>query len=153
MARIHAHNKGRGRSGSKRPFRTTLPEWVKYSKEEVETIVLDLARKGVQPAVIGTILRDQYGIPSARLILGKKLTKFLEEHNIKPAVPWDLLNLMKRAVRVYEHLQQHRKDKVSQRALQLIESKIRRLVDYYKSVGKLPEDWKYDIETAKLLVK
>ncbi|MEM5833437.1 MAG: 30S ribosomal protein S15, partial [Candidatus Aenigmatarchaeota archaeon] len=58
-----------------------------------------------------------------------------------------------RAVRLREHLSIHKKDKSSQRGLILIESKIRRLEKYYKRVGKLPKDWKYDPETAKIIVQ
>src|SRR3989338_2145164 len=38
------------------------------------------------------------------------------------------------------------------RGLQLTESKIKRLVKYYKANGKLPQNWKYDREQAKLLI-
>jgi small subunit ribosomal protein S15 len=41
----------------------------------------------------------------------------------------------------------------SKRGMQLIESKIRRLAKYYKREGKLPEDWAYNLEQAKLLVR
>jgi small subunit ribosomal protein S15 len=51
---------------------------------------------------------------------------------------------MKRAVRVRKHLDEHPKDYHSKRGLQLIESKIHRLVKYYKREGILPPDWKYD---------
>ncbi len=150
---VHKHNRGRGKSGSIKPNKKTV-SWINnYKKEEIEKIIIELYKKGVPPSQIGLILRDQYGIPFAKYILGKKLTKFLEEKGFKQQIPEDLLNLMKRAVRVHEHLQKHKKDKVAKRALMLIESKIMRLVSYYKEKGKLPKDWRYSIETAKLLVR
>jgi len=63
------------------------------------------------------------------------------------------LNLMKRAVNLRNHLENHPKDLHSRRGLQLIESKIKRLVKYYRRKKVLPENWKYTPETAKLLVE
>ncbi len=149
MARMYARK--RGRSGSTRPL--VKARWVKYGKGEVEGLVVKLARDGLPPAMIGTVLRDQYGIPSVRDITGKKIKKILEEKGLAPEIPEDLLNLMKRAVNLRNHLEVHRKDLHSKRGLELIESKIRRLGKYYIRKGVLPENWKYDPERAKLLVK
>ncbi|MEM5824679.1 MAG: 30S ribosomal protein S15 [Candidatus Aenigmatarchaeota archaeon] len=125
----------------------------KYSKEEVEKLVVKLAREGYMPSMIGLILRDSYGIPNVKEITGKSILQILEKNDIRLEIPEDLLNLMRRAVRLREHLSIHKKDKSSQRGLILIESKIRRLEKYYKRVGKLPKDWKYDPETAKIIVQ
>jgi len=35
------------------------------------------------------------------------------------------------------------------RGLQLAESRIKRLVKYYKRIGRLPMEWKYDSESIK----
>ncbi len=150
MARIYAHR--RGRSGSKRPLRTSPPAWVQYTPEEVEQLVVKLAKDGNSPAMIGTILRDSYGIPSVKLITGKKVVKILEEKGIKPQIPADLFDLLKRAVKVREHLEKHRGDLHGKRGLQQIEMKIHRLVKYYKAKGYLPEGWKYTPDTAKVIV-
>ena len=85
--------------------------------------------------------------------MGKKLVKIMEEKGVAPPIPEDLFHLMKRAVRVRAHLMEHPKDTHSARGLIEIESKIRRLVKYYKRVGKLPADWQYDPERARLLVQ
>lgn len=90
------------------------------------------------------ILRDQYGIPLVKSVTGKKITKILEERGIKQDLPEDLLNLIKRALRIRKHLEEHPKDMSSRRGLQLVESKIHRLVKYYKRVGKLPQDFVYN---------
>jgi len=126
---------------------------VRYSKEEVEKLVVKLAKEGYLPSMIGLILRDSYGIPDVKEITGKSITQILEENGIKLEIPEDLLHLLKRAVKLRAHLQIHRKDKHSARGLILIESKIHRLVKYYKRVGKLPKDWKYDPEVAKVIVQ
>jgi len=140
----------KGRSGSTRPVEMVKPEWVKMSPEQVEELVVSLYRKGYPPSMIGTILRDQYGIPSVRAVTGKKLTKILEERGLAPQIPEDLANLIKRAIRVRRHLEEHPKDYHSKRGLILIESKIHRLVKYYKRVGKLPPDWEYKPERISI---
>ncbi|MCD6156916.1 MAG: 30S ribosomal protein S15 [Euryarchaeota archaeon] len=129
-----------------------VPSWIKYSPEDVEKLVVDLRKKGYSTAMIGTILRDQYGIPSVKAITGKKITKILEEHGLAPEIPEDLMNLMRKAVKLRKHLAKHKKDIHNARALMLIESRIHRLVDYYKSVGKLPKTWEYSPELAERLV-
>ncbi len=129
-----------------------VPSWVKYSPEEVEQLVIELRKKGYTTAMIGTILRDQYGIPSVKAITGKKITKILEEHGLAPEIPEDLMNLMRKAVKLRKHLQKHKKDIHNARALIIIESRIRRLVNYYKSTGKLPKGWNYSPELAERLV-
>ncbi len=142
--------KKKGKSHSTRPAREGPPPWLKYKPEEVEQLVVSLAKKGYGPSMIGIILRDQYGIPLVKQVTGKKITQILEEHGLAPEIPEDLANLIKRAMRVRRHLEEHPKDYHSKRGLELIESKIRRLVKYYKRVGKLPPDWEYKPEKISI---
>jgi len=128
------------------------PEWQRYSKKEIENLIIKLRKEGKSLAEIGMILRDNYGIPDIRASIGKKLQKFLEEKGLAPEIPEDIFNLMKKAVNLKKHLEKHKKDVHNRRALQLVESKIRRLAKYYIRKGKLPKDWKYSIEQAELLV-
>lgn len=153
MARMYSRKKGK--SGSKKPVKKLAP-WVKYKPQEIEEIVIKLAKKGYSTSMIGTILRDQYGIPSTRLKkggAGKKISQILKEKNLYPEIPEDLFNLIKKAVNLRKHLEKHRKDYTSKRGLEITESKIRRLSKYYIRKKVLPQDWKYDPEKAKLLVK
>jgi small subunit ribosomal protein S15 len=60
---------------------------------------------------------------------------------------------MKRAVNLREHLKVHKSDKHNRLRLQQIESKIRRLGKYYIQKKILPDNWVYDPEQAKLIVK
>jgi len=136
--------KKKGKSHSTRPAREGPPSWVKYTPEEVENLIVELARKGNPPSTIGIILRDQYGIPLVKQITGKKILQILKEHNLAPEIPEDLANLIRRALRVRRHLEEHPKDYHSKRGLQLIEAKIHRISKYYKRVGKLPPNWKYE---------
>ncbi len=151
MGRIHARRKGQ--SGSNKPFRVEKPDWVPMSSEEVLSKVVELAKEGHSQAMIGTILRDQYGVPDVKLVTGKSIGDILKENDLAPQIPEDLMALMRKAVRINNHLQAHPKDLGNKRGLQLVESKIRRLMKYYKKVGKLPADWKYSIKDAELLVR
>ena len=150
MARIYAHKKGK--SGSTRPVRTTSPSWVRYSPEEVKQIALKLKKQGMAPSLIGVTLRDTYGIPSVKLVTGKSLVALLEESGSKMDYPEDLMNLMKKAVRVRKHLVDADRDLHSSRGLANTEMKILRLVQYYKRKGKLPKTWKYNPAKAALIV-
>jgi small subunit ribosomal protein S13e len=56
------------------------------------------------------------------------------------------------AVAVRKHLERNRKDKDSKFRLILIESRIHRLSRYYKTVGVLQPNWKYESATASTMV-
>jgi small subunit ribosomal protein S15 len=129
------------------------PEWIEYSNEEIEELILKLRKEGNSTSMIGIALRDQYGIPDVKLITGKKITKILEDHGQELKYPEDLMNLIRRAVNIREHLDENPKDLHTRRGLRIIESKIRRLVRYYVNDGVLPEGWRYDPRSAALLVK
>ena len=150
MARMYSRRKGK--SGSRRPSRKDV-SWVKYKPKELEDIIENLAKKGLSASRIGIVLRDQYGIPSVRQVTKEKITRIMEKKGVKPELPETLLSLMKRAVSLRNHLEEKKKDYISQRGLELTESKIRRLVKYYKREKVLPMEWKYQPEKAKLLVK
>ena len=129
------------------------PEWIEYSNEEIEELILKLRKEGNSTSMIGIALRDQYGIPDVKLITGKKITKILEDHGQELKYPEDLMNLIRRAVNIREHLDENPKDLHTRRGLRIIESRIRRLVRYYVNDGVLPEGWRYDPRSAALLVK
>ncbi|MCD6464660.1 30S ribosomal protein S15 [Candidatus Woesearchaeota archaeon] len=150
MARLYSHKKGKSRST--KPAVKKKPVWMQYSAREVELLVVKLAKEGLTPSKIGIKLRDVYGIPDVKVITGKSITKILAEKQLLPELPEDLAELLKKAVRVKQHLDNNKHDMTAKRGLQLTESKILRLVKYYKRVGKLPKDWKYNLEQVKLLV-
>lgn len=129
------------------------PDWVEYSTEEIEEIILKLRKEGKSTSVIGIILRDQYGIPDVKSVTDMKITQILEKHNQGEEYPEDLMNLIRKAVNIRDHLKENPKDLHTKRGLQLVESRIRRLVKYYTREGVLPEGWRYDPQKAALLVK
>lgn len=136
--------KKKGRSHSTRPVSKRPPSWCKYQPEEVEALIIKLAKEGQPPSRIGTILRDQYAIPLVKPITGKHITQILKEAELAPSIPEDLGNLLKKATRLTAHLEKNRKDIHNKRALQIVEAKIYKLARYYKREGVLPQNWKYE---------
>ncbi len=120
---------------------------------EIEDLIVELGNQGLNASQIGVILRDQHNIPKAKLATGKTVTDILVGHGLQTEIPEDLLALIRRVVTLDKHLQQNKKDFSAKRGFQLTVSKIRRLVAYYHKKKKLPADWRYSIEKARLLVK
>jgi len=153
MARMYARR--RGKSGSERSLnrRKTAPEWLDMTAEEVEKKVVGLYNQGRSTSEIGIELRDSYGMPSVALVTGNKMTGILKEHNIAPEIPEDLQNLMRKALRLRKHIEVNKKDVHNKRGLQLTESKIRRLVKYYRREKVLADDWRYKPEIAEFILR
>jgi small subunit ribosomal protein S15 len=147
------HSRKKGKAGSSKPYRTAAPDWIDLKPGEIEELVVKLGKEEKGPSEIGTTLRDQHGIPDVKLSTGKRITKILEAKNVKKDIPEQLMNLINKAITLDKHLKANPKDVSSKRGLQLTEAKIRRLVKYFKRSKKLPADWKYNLKTAKLLVK
>jgi small subunit ribosomal protein S15 len=129
------------------------PEWICQSPAEVEDLVVKLAKEGNSASRIGVILRDQYGIPSVKSITGKSVLQILAARGLKPELPEDLMNLIRKAVKLHAHVAENRKDQASKRALETIESRIHKLVRYYVRTGALPKGWRYEPERAAILVR
>ena len=151
MARMHSP--GRGKSGSTKPLVDKAPEWSNTDAKEVTELILSLAAEGHNPTTIGTILRDQHAVPDVRLVLGKRLGQVLAENEITPKYPEDMMSLMRRALRLIDHLESNRKDRHNSRQLELTESKIRRLSRYYKGRGQLDAEWTYKRDELRLMVE
>ncbi|MBR5503400.1 MAG: 30S ribosomal protein S15 [Methanobrevibacter sp.] len=129
------------------------PDWIMYSNEEIEEFIVKFKREGKTASQIGVILRDQYGIPSVKEVTGEKITEILKRNGQADDYPEDLMNLIRRAVNIRDHLEENPKDLHGRRGLTIIESRIRRLGKYYAQNGQLPEGWRYDPTKAALLVK
>lgn len=133
----------RGKSRSRRPLSKRPPAWCKYSPEEVEAYVIKLTKEENPPSKIGVILRDQYGIPLVKPIVGKSITQIILDSGIEIPIPEDLNNLLHKALTLSRHLNRNRADVLNRRSLQLIAARIRRLAKYYRRNNSLPQDWKY----------
>jgi len=151
MARMHSRDKGK--AGSKKPVRKGMPSWMRYKPKEIELLIVKLAKEGKNASQIGMILRDKYGIPIAKKAAGKKITKILKEHKLLSDIPEDLMALIKKSIAVRKHLEENKQDEPAKRGLILTESKIRRLVKYYKRTGKLAEDWKFEPKKIRLFIE
>jgi small subunit ribosomal protein S15 len=154
MARMHTRR--RGTSGSDRPVTDDPPEWSDVDADAVEARVVELAGEGYSPSEIGLKLRDEgvdgTPVPDVSLATGKKVGEILAEHDAAPDLPEDLRNLLEKAVRLNEHMDEHGQDHQNKRALQNVESKVRRLVNYYRD-DELAADFTYTYEHAKDLVE
>ncbi|WP_232688370.1 30S ribosomal protein S15 [Halobacterium zhouii] len=149
MARMHTRR--RGSSGSDRPTADEPPEWSDVDADAIEDRVVELAEEGYDPAQIGLKLRDEgvqgTAVPDVKLATGKKVTEILEENDADGDLPEDLRNLMEKAVRLNEHMEDNGQDHQNRRALQNTESKIRRLAEYYRG-DKIDSEFEYSYEDA-----
>ena len=150
MARMHSRK--RGKSGSRRPARLEKLVWVELSPEEVENEVVKLARRGQSKSMIGTIMRDSRGVPLVKVVAGKKVSQILKENGIEAPLPEEFSNLVKKALNIRKHIETNHKDLESKKGLNRTESKIYRLIKYYKKKKKLPLDFIYDPEKIRTLV-
>lgn len=140
------HSRKRGKHGSKKPAKKTAPSWVRYKPKEVELLIAKLAKDGKNASQIGILLRDVYGIPSVLAFCGKSVSAVLKEKKLLPEVPEDLVSLFKKFATIRKHLEANKHDETAARGLLLTESKINRLVNYYKSTERIPETWRFDPE-------
>ena len=147
------HSPGRGKSGSTKPMVDSAPEWSNTDEKEVTELILSLAADGHTTAAIGTILRDQHAVPDVRLVLGKRIGQVLAENDVTAKYPEDMMSLMRRALRLIDHLESNRKDLHNARQLELTESKIRRLANYYQNEGQLDSEWAYKRDQLRLMVE
>lgn len=120
-----------------------------YDEDEIENLVQNLHDEGHEPADIGRVLRDEHGVPSVQDVTGNTVTELLE---LEDEFPEDLRNLMRKAIQVQEHIDKNPEDDSAKRQLDLTEAKVRRLADYYRG-DRIPGDWTYNIEKARLVVE
>lgn len=151
MARMHSS--GHGKSGSHKPIEKTKPTWLPFKEKELELLIAKLAKEGLSPSQIGLHLRDSYGIPDIRTVLGKPITAVLAEKKLTKELPEDILSLLRKAVMLAKHREANKGDMTAKRGLQLTEAKINRLTKYYHSTGRIPAGWKYSLDQASFYVE
>ena len=78
------------------------------------------------------------------------MKEILEDIDASPTIPEDLDSLVKRAVRLQNHLKTNKGDRKNVRSLELLEAKIHRVSKYYKTRNIIPKDWKYKAMVAQL---
>jgi len=109
------------------------PVWLKYTKDEVEAIILKLADKGLTAEKIGLVLRDQYGIPKVK-IYDIKISKILKEKQ-KYQEPTNI-NLKTKLGKIIDHYKKNKQDKNSERSLMITKAKLKKRDDYAKKKNK-----------------
>jgi small subunit ribosomal protein S15 len=140
----------RGGSRSTRPVSKRAPNWVVYQPDEVKALIINLAREGKKQSTIGNILRDEYGIPLVKPIVGYSIHKVLQEAGLAPRIPEDIYNLMVKSTKLRRHMDRNPKDFSNKRGLQISEAKIYALTRYYKKKGLLPKDWNHRNEIVTI---
>ena len=144
MARMYSRK--RGKHGSKKPAKKTVPAWTRYKSKEVELLIAKLVKEGKSNSQIGTLLRDTYGIPSIFALCGKSISSILKEKKSVPEIPEDMIALFKKYASIKKHLEANKHDETAKRGLLITESKINKLTKYYKRTGRISEAWKFDAE-------
>lgn len=142
------YSRKKGKHGSKKPSKKSVPSWVRYKPKEVELLIAKLSKEGKSASQIGLLLRDTYGIPSVHALCSKSITAILEEKKQLPEIPDDLISLFRNYASIRKHIDNNKHDQTAKRGLTLTESKIGRLTKYYKRTGRISEDWKFDTERA-----
>lgn len=108
---------------------TEKPLWLKMSEKELKEVINELADK-YQPAQVGIILRDQYGVPSTR-VYGKKLGAYLKELGYDSDV--EFKNAEKKVERIKEHLKENITDRKAKHRLQKAQSRLN-IIGKYKGI-------------------
>ncbi len=97
------------------------PVWLKFTDNDIEAIILKLAKQGLTSEKIGLFLRDTYGIPTTKLY-GKKISQILKDNKLYKDS--DLVNLEKKQYIIRSHLEKNKKDEKSKRALTIVTARI-----------------------------
>jgi len=145
---MHTHR--HGKSHSIRPVIVRSPSWISLDSKQIEELVVKYAKDDLTSSQIGIKLRDQHAIPLVKSVTKKTVMQILEENKLKPEIPEDLNNIVKKAVGLQKHLKSNKKDFRNVRSLELIEAKVHRLSVYYKKTGQLAKNWKYKSVVAQL---
>jgi small subunit ribosomal protein S15 len=90
------------------------PSWVKIKKEDLEKIIIGLAKEGKSPAAIGLILRDKHGIPKTKLF-GMRVCEILDEKGIEYKTERNITD--ERILKLKSHITNNKHDHPASRAL------------------------------------
>ena len=151
MARMHS--KGKGTSGSSKPNNDKAPSWSESDKGTVEELIIKYANEGHSSAKIGSLLRDMHAVPDVRLVMGERISKTLSRNDLESTNPEDMMNLMRKALSLIDHLSGNKKDLHNRRQLELCESRLRRLAKYYVRTGRISSTWTYKRDQLRLMVE
>ncbi|MGI0100353.1 MAG: 30S ribosomal protein S15 [Candidatus Micrarchaeaceae archaeon] len=151
MARMHS--KRHGKSKSRKPIASELGEPKDVDSKKVKDAIVEYAKHGMMPSMIGLKLKEEHGVPYIKHYMGKRLVAIMKENGVSMQLPPDIMDLMKKAVNMNAHISKNKQDYSNALRLRRIESKIWRLTKYYIRKGSLPQGWRYDPKQAELLIK
>lgn len=143
----------KGKHGSKKPVNKVIPSWMVYKPKEIEKLIVKTAKAGKSSSAIGLYLRDTYGIPLVKTAAGKRIGQILVDNKVEKELPDDLLALIRNYLKLKKHYLANKQDKTAWKGMANTQSGINRLMKYYKREGKLPQDWTFDPERAKMLAE
>jgi small subunit ribosomal protein S15 len=92
----------------------TKATWVTAKPEEIKAKIIELAKQGMPAEKIGLVLRDQEGIPRAKL-LGIKVSKILRD--TKAYNDSETINTDKKIEVLQKHSAKHKHDYKAARSL------------------------------------
>ena len=104
------------------------PVWLKFTKQEVEAIILKLGNKNMSAEKIGLVLRDQYGIPNVKLY-NIRIKEILEKKDLfkEPTVS----NLEEKLEKIINHYKKNKQDKNAERSLIITKAKLKKSKEYH----------------------
>lgn len=151
MARMHTKKHGKSGSFKPMPKRATSAEGI--DRKNIEQVIEGYAKQGMSPAMIGLHLKREHNVPYIKHAMNMRLVAILTQKKLNSAIPADMLDLMRKAVKLHKHLQKNKQDNHNRTSLKRTESKIMRLGKYYIREGKLPHSWRYNAAEAELIIK
>ncbi|MDE1825843.1 MAG: 30S ribosomal protein S15 [Candidatus Micrarchaeota archaeon] len=153
MARMHTGGHGKAKSRKPEVEIGTRPQDLELTNGQIEEIIVGYAKQNMHQAQIGQALKDMHGVKYVKQVFGKRLGAILKAKGFATGFPQDFLDLIRKAVTMRSHLAKNHRDTYNNTRLKRVESKIWRLTKYYKSAGRIPQEWKYEPERAALLIK
>ncbi len=148
---MHTGRHGKSKSRKPDPESVNVPQ--DFDKPQVEAQIVEYARKGTTPAMIGQMLKEKHGVPYVKQYFGRRLVAILSDNKVGGEMPQDMMDLLRRATVMRRHLEKNHNDVHNRVRLGRVEAKIWRLSKYYKRTGALPADWKYEPEKVALMIK
>ncbi len=104
--------------------------------ENIENIVVELAKSGNHPAKIGQILKEKYNVQKMR-VLGKKIARILKENNIVYKTDLDLVN--DKMLNIKKHYERNKQDKRAKREIVRFVGLKRKLEKYLKEKAPITQ--------------
>jgi small subunit ribosomal protein S15 len=107
-----------------------MKEEDKKEKQDVEKIIIDLAKQGNTSEKIGLILKQKHNIKNVRKETGKRISEILREKDLY--IDADIKNLKEKISQLEKHLSKNKHDYPTKRIFPIKSSQLRRFEKYRK---------------------